>query len=618
MKVANKSESFKAVNKQVDFGKIYSIKKLFFKNFIEGEFWYSPDGVKWFKNSLPINEEVDFNDKTARFIKADNNFEVSFELGDGYVGTLDSKWTSLFSRKEYWTGGDGLFTFNLKDGVEKTNMKDEEVRTLCVFGDTLVGTASPITNERLDPLCMINSSYALIDGAHPDPDKTKFMIKQDELGRAISILNPTTCAAYKGTMAANLVSEGLASHNTPWLSSKSPKNIELLFDLNKEYEIDHIDVYNFFINSERDLHYQNRGLKEIKIYTSNNNQTFELLGSYTLDKADFNLAGNNFTRIDVNKTHRYFKIVVDPTVGIGNYGGVTGSESLFGLNKVRFFEPDGNFLKDITCTSTTEYFRESKNSWFWLQDGVIINGYLYLFPLIVVSDLTQVEGFQFAIDGISMLKVPVRNGQVFFNEVIQKDTNLYNKVDGREWYWGAGIFSNTAEAGAPDPDGYIYIYGYTSKFEEIDYGRRMRVARVKPEDFDNINEWRYFDGVNWVKDMFAAIPILDHVSCELSVSFDDGKYICVFTYDVQSRYLSYAISDTPYGPFSEPNIAYVAPEKGGNIYCYNAKAHPHLSTDEGILASYNVNTSIWEENRLDANIYAPRFVRLKKTKRIGG
>ena len=45
---------------------------------------------------------------------------------------------------------------------------------------------------------------------------------------------------------------------------------------------------------------------------------------------------------------------------------------------------------------------------------------------------------------------------------------------------------------------------------------------------------------------------------------------------------------------------------------YNAKAHPHLSRPGELLISYNVNTfDFWGDFFRDADIYRPRFIRLK-------
>ena len=142
------------------------------------------------------------------------------------------------------------------------------------------------------------------------------------------------------------------------------------------------------------------------------------------------------------------------------------------------------------------------------------------------------------------------------------------------------------------------------------------MARVLKDKFTDINEWKFFDGNEFVSDMEKAAPMLDHVSCELSIHKDSGKYIAIFTYDVQSRYVAYAISDTPYGPFNKTRIAYVCKEDlCPHMYLYNAKAHPHLSKNGDILASYNINTSDFDENIKFGRTYGPRFINLKK---IGG
>ncbi len=57
-------------------------------------------------------------------------------------------------------------------------------------------------------------------------------------------------------------------------------------------------------------------------------------------------------------------------------------------------------------------------------------------------------------------------------------------------------------------------------------------------------------------------------------------------------------------------MIYTAPEDGisPNTYTYNAKAHPHLSTPDRLLISYNVNTFDFFEHFSNADIYRPRFV----------
>lgn len=51
--------------------------------------------------------------------------------------------------------------------------------------------------------------------------------------------------------------------------------------------------------------------------------------------------------------------------------------------------------------------------------------------------------------------------------------------------------ANTVEAGALDPDGYVYVYGRNSLF----------VSRVLADDFEDFSKWRFWDGALWSEDI---------------------------------------------------------------------------------------------------------------------
>jgi hypothetical protein len=610
--------SFTSVNHMIDLGEIHVLGQAHYQGEMAQRIELSPDGKKWLPSACLSATSFDFKGETARFIKimGTSEFRLDCVEGDGLIGQADAAWTAMFQRTEGWGGGDGFFTFNLKGGNERPDLADDAVRTLCVFGDTLVSTMDPTTKERVGPIVMPNSSIAIIEGKQPRLDRITFTLNKDAKGRLISFMEPSVDLGFTGTLASHLTRIGYDSNqSTPWTTTDHPTSIQLDFDLQAVYPLDHLDVFNYFCPPLVKNHAEARGLKNIQISYSTNGVDYTVWGEAALAMADVSQQGTNATTIALNGVSaRYVRFSASPIPGVGNFGGVNGKEALFGLSKVNFYAHHHGLLYDVLATANTELYKTSKNSWYWLQDGVLVNQHLYFFPLLVIQDLKAPEGFQFAIEGISMLKVPVENDTPRFDLLTQKDVNLYHKVDGREWYWGAAFYANTTSAGAPNPDGYIYIYGYTSKLDELANGRRLRVARVLPEHFENINEWHYFDGRTWTTDPFSAVPLLDHVSCELSVSYHRGQYVCVFTYDVQSTYLTYATAPTPFGPFSSPKIAYVAPEKGVKLYQYNGKAHPHLSTPEYLLASYNVNTASWDENMEDQSLYAPRMVRLISTK----
>jgi hypothetical protein len=90
-----------------------------------------------------------------------------------------------------------------------------------------------------------------------------------------------------------------------------------------------------------------------------------------------------------------------------------------------------------------------------------------------------------------------------------------------------------------------------------------------------------------------------------------GKYVMVSLGIGKDLYLR--IGDGPAGPFGAKLNFAVAPERdtAAKIYTYNAKAHPSLSANGDWLVSYNVNTSDWDTNLAKADIYHPRFLKLR-------
>ena len=441
---------------------------------------------------------------------------------------------------------------------------------------------------------MPNNSYCVLSSTDINKTKVEFFINEDEKGHTKAYLFPTNDLAFAGTMASNLVDYNPENIGN-YVSGINPKKkIEISFDLYNKHYVKFIRIYNYFINTEFDLNYANRGVNHLNIYLDG-----AFFKEVTLDKASFDLKGSNFNDIEINKEIKEIKFVIENKINIGNFGGANGNEAFFGLNKVYFYENND---------TNSEFLRNDKHSWFWLQDGVIINDKFYSLPYVVSSDQNQPEGFKFRIEGINLIECDVKKDHIDFINNTQTLTNLYSHTKEITWNFGCGFLDNTKE------DGYIYIYGYTKEFLDFEHGNRLRVARVKKESFKDLNMWEFFDGTTFVKDMHKAAPMLNHVSCELSVHKDSGKYIAVFTYDVQSRYIAYAISDTPYGPFGKTRIAYVCKEDlCPHMYLYNAKAHPHLSKNGDILVSYNINTSDFGENIKYGRTYGPRFINIKRT-----
>ncbi len=250
----------------------------------------------------------------------------------------------------------------------------------------------------------------------------------------------------------------------------------------------------------------------------------------------------------------------------------------------------------------------NKPQLFWLGDGFVnkeLNNTLYIFGYKV--ERTGEGVFDFIEPGVSIIAVPKGSRPPFTNQrQIETSLNIKNPTLG-EGNMGAGMLVNTKWAGAPAPDGYVYVYGCIGK------DKNLVVARVKPKEFESLNKWRYWDGTIWSKNVNDLKAITNGASNELSMTIlPDGRFLLVFQVLGLSDKVGMRIAQSPAGPFSDLIEIYTTPEWKQGIWTYNAKAHPNLSKPGELLISYNTITAdFWNDIQKDAHIYRPRFIRLK-------
>jgi len=246
--------------------------------------------------------------------------------------------------------------------------------------------------------------------------------------------------------------------------------------------------------------------------------------------------------------------------------------------------------------------------WYWLGDGVAIDGMVHVFGL----RMRSASGIGFATDGVAIVSFPVSANP---GRPLQTESPLFLPDDGirGDIIFGAGILNNTAAAGAPNPDGYIYVYGT----QNDQYIKKLVAARVQPADFLDLTRWEYRTDTGWSGNITDLAPLTQRVSNELSVSpLNDGsrRFVLVFQEDAVGRYVSLRIGDGPVGPWGPIHRVFECPEPqlDPDLYTYNAKAHPSLSAPGELLISYNVNTlDFWDHFR-NADIYRPRFIRIHR------
>lgn len=525
--------------------------------------------------------------------------------GIGYVAEKDQEWTDRFSVKQGWAGGDGIYSFNLLDGRDQFDQQPDYTN-LFVFGDTLVGRTDIKTRRRYEPLLMPNNSLGYLD---PGKKAVEFRINTNDKDSVVSFFAIDPKDDVRGTVPQNVVTYDRRQENDGWLSGYNPRNVVLAFDLHQECPVDRIRILNYYSPESPTL--SSRGIKVFQLFASNDGFAWTFLGEFLAGQS---FTPEDFTEIDLKESYRYFKFEINPNPGIGNYEDEY-HEGLFGLKRVEFLYK-GKLYRDIRANASSILLEDPARAWIWLQDGAVIGNQLYFFPYTVIQDLKQPEGLQFAIKGISMIRVPIENNRLLHQLSYQKPTPFFAYRDNAEYTLGGAVMANTLQAGAKDPDGYVYVYGYKT----ANYLRQMIASRVRPEDIEYFDRWQFFDGKGYTDDIFRAQPLIDHISCEFSVSrllsgHYAGKYIAFFTFDTDTPEVAFAIGDTPVGPFTSPQVIYIAPEKqalGKTAYSYNAKAHPQLSESKSILVSYNVNTYSFDHNMECADVYNPRFIRLKE------
>lgn len=285
--------------------------------------------------------------------------------------------------------------------------------------------------------------------------------------------------------------------------------------------------------------------------------------------------------------------------------GVTPDES-----RIRFFWDSDSAGKPLSVF-VPKTPQAQPGEYFWLGDGFVnqeLGNTTYVFGYRIRR--TDAKVFPFEEVGNTLIAIPA-GSQPPFKDHRQMDTPFFirDSVDSRNnGSFGAGIFVNTAAAGAPTPDGYVYVYGVRG------LAKQVLVARVKPKDFEHFTAWRFWDGTAWNTDMYKAAPIADRVSNELSVTpLPDGRYALVFQTDGIGTTVGLRIGLSPAGPFGPIKELWDCPEvEQKGIFVYNAKAHFNLSKKGELLISYNVNSfDFLADIRKTPNLYRPRFIRVK-------
>lgn len=260
---------------------------------------------------------------------------------------------------------------------------------------------------------------------------------------------------------------------------------------------------------------------------------------------------------------------------------------------------------------TPKMDQPDKDTYFWLGDGFVnpnAGKDLFIFAY-KITNTHDKSAFPFRETGNSLIRVPAGSHFPYADQQhYDLPFNDYN-AGGETISFGAGVYNSSKAAGEAPADGFVYIYGTKGAT------KKLVAARTRPANITSFDQWEFWDGNNWSKNVSEVAALSDSVSNELSVSMlAPGKYALVYQLSSIFPEICIQTGPTPYGPFGPRIVLYKtsADISDPDLFTYNAKAHPALSQPGELLISYNVNTfKFLDILPKQPNLYRPRFVRVR-------
>jgi len=225
---------------------------------------------------------------------------------------------------------------------------------------------------------------------------------------------------------------------------------------------------------------------------------------------------------------------------------------------------------------------EDPSKWYWPASGRAGEDTLWVF-MHAFGTTGGMWGFYRS--GVDLYRLDPYTLEVFYRTRI---------LDGGGISWGAHVMVD---------DEFAYIYGVLSN----ETGKTLFVART---DLEFSDPWQYYNQGEWTLNPELASSVFGGVSEQFSVFKDFDKYYLLTQHNIFGDEIYLFSSDTPEGPWGNGKTVYCTPETGGNIFTYNAYAHPHLMNNRELLISYNINSFKFADLLLSADNYRPYFIRI--------
>ena len=230
---------------------------------------------------------------------------------------------------------------------------------------------------------------------------------------------------------------------------------------------------------------------------------------------------------------------------------------------------------------------QDDKSWYWVyageasQDGV----------LVLLGSFTTTpsgpEGFNFRQNGAALARLRMTGDQ----PEVESITPLPHFVPGPPpTQWGAGLLRHEGE---------LYVYGTQ------DHGNHKQLVVARTPQLDDFGAWTFWDGQEWSSRPEQAAPLGPSVANELSVSRQGDEFEVIAQVGQQ---IWRHRGPTPCGPF-QSQLLHQIPSPDPGVLTYNAKLHPHLQQEQGMLLTYNQNVYPVDRLLQDPHLYRPQCLR---------
>lgn len=257
--------------------------------------------------------------------------------------------------------------------------------------------------------------------------------------------------------------------------------------------------------------------------------------------------------------------------------------------------------------------------WYWPGHGFVVKDKLYVFQFLMYAG-DGPDGWNFHFDHTHILQYGLPDFSV---KPEKQEVAPCHKISSGEAsranphiHYGAAALNDLATTG------YLYIYAQVDIVNGFSPVTEVHVARTTIDSL--FTAWEYYDGQGWTTDQDKAMPLVGLDSVSVSSQFNVfklGKKYVLLTQDKSwnSGKIYTFIADSPCGPWTNGTLIYKIPSlPDSRWYTYNAMAHPQFGKDGCILVSYNVNTSLFSQQKDNVWSYRPRFIWVKKDKILQG